>query len=127
MSGPFILAFGVWMLLTADFSWVNLIVGALAALLVSFLPIHKFSAWQLVRLIVAVLLRLPMALWESFRMVVGSYPNESSSSVDVEQPENKWAVFCQTFIITFTPRSLVISEEVDEKVDIHSLEGKKPS
>ena len=125
MSGPFILAFGIWMLLTADVSWPNIIVGALAALGVSFLPRYRFSAWQMVRLFISILIRIPLALWESFRMVAGSYPNESSSLMNVEQPQNKWAVFCQTFIITFTPRTLVVSEEVDGKVRLHSLEGKK--
>lgn len=124
MSGPFILAFGVWMLLTADFSWANVLVGLFAAGLVSLLPRHRFSAWQLLRLIISTLIRVPMALWESFCIVFLPHPNERISGRKLDHPENRWSVFCQTFIITFTPRSLVISED-DEEVRIHSLEREK--
>jgi multicomponent Na+:H+ antiporter subunit E len=125
MSGPIILAFGLWMLLTADFSWPNAVVGLLGAVMVSRLPLHRFSAWQLLCLLIAALVRLPQVLWESFLIVVLPHPHEQISTRKVRQPGNHWAVFCQTFIITFTPRSLVISEEDGGEVRLHSLERRK--
>lgn len=124
MSGPIILAFGIWMLLTADFSWPNAVVGLLGAVMVSRLPLYRFSAWQLVVLIVSTLVRVPSALWESFRIVLLPHPYEQVSTRKVHHPENRWAVFCQTFIITFTPRSLVVGEEGGE-LHIHSLERRE--
>ena len=125
MSGPIILAFGLWMLLTAEFSWPNAVVGMLGAIMISRLPLHRFSAWQLLCLLAAALVRLPQMLWESFCIVILPHPHEQISTRRLHHPGNYWAVFCQTFIITFTPRSLVISEEDDGEIRIHSLERKR--
>ncbi|WP_372808889.1 Na+/H+ antiporter subunit E [Pontiella sp.] len=126
MSGPFILAFGIWMLLTADFSRTNALAGLVAAALVALLPKHRFSAWQLFRLILSVLIRVPMAIWESACIVFIPHPNERISTEKIQHPQNRWSIFCQSFIITFTPRSLVVSED-DDEIRIHSLEPGDPS
>ncbi len=125
MTGPVLLAFGIWMLFTADFSWPNAAVGLAGSLLVSMLHRHRFSAWQLVYLIGAALIRLPLAVWESFLIVIVPHRYERIVSRRISDPGNPWAVFCQTFIITFTPRSLVVSEEEDGQVQLHSLERKE--
>jgi multisubunit Na+/H+ antiporter MnhE subunit len=114
------------MLLTADFSWVNALMGLIAAAQVAWMPKYRFSAWQLFRLILAALTRVPVAIWESFRIVFIPHPNERISSRKLLPPKSRWSIFCQTFIITFTPRSLVVSEDGDE-IHIHSLEPRKPS
>lgn len=122
MSGPFILAFGIWMLLTADFSWVNAAVGLAAAAVVSFLPRHRFSAWQLIRLVLSGLIRFPIALWETLLMVLLPHKLERTHRIKLKTPNNPWGIFCQTFITTFTPRTLVVSEEEDDELLLHSIE-----
>ena len=126
MSGPLLLAFGIWMLLTADFTWSNLVVGFSGAVIVSLLPVHRFSAWQLIYLILSTLVRLPQVVWEAFLIVILPHRYERISSRRVIHANNPWAVFCQTFIITLTPRSLVISEGEKGKVRLHVLERKEP-
>ena len=125
MTGPVLLAFGIWMLLTSDFSWLNAGIGLAGSILVSRLHRYRFSAWQLICLLGAALIRLPQAVWESFMIVLLPHRYERVSVRRVTDPQNPWAVFCQTFIITFTPRSLVISEEEEGEVRLHSLERKE--
>jgi multicomponent Na+:H+ antiporter subunit E len=125
MTGPVLLALGIWMLFTADFSWPNVVVGLFASLLVSMLNRHRFSAWQLACLILTALIRLPWAIWESFLIVVIPHRHERVSFRRISDPENPWAIFCQTFIITFTPRSLVVGEEKNGQLQLHSLEKRE--
>jgi multicomponent Na+:H+ antiporter subunit E len=127
MTGPILLAFGIWMLFTSDFSWTNAVIGLAASVLVSLLNRHHFSARQLIGLIGTALIRLPQAIWESFMIVLLPHRHERISTYRMVDPKNPWAVFCQTFIVTFTPRSLVISEEKDGEVRTHSLERKERS
>ena len=122
MTGPVLLAFGIWMLFTADFSWLNVAVGLAASFAVSLLNLHRFSAWQLVRLIGTALLHLPVAVWESLCIVLLPHRHERMALRTVRDPGNPWAVFCQTFVITFTPRTLVCSEEEDGQLQLHSIE-----
>jgi multicomponent Na+:H+ antiporter subunit E len=127
MSGPILLAFGIWMLLTADFSWLNAAVGLAGAVMVSLLPKHRFSAGQLLYLILSGLVRLPQALWEAFLVVLLPHRHERFIRQKMIHARNPWAVFCQTFIICFTPKSLVVSGEEEGKVRVHVLERKEPS
>lgn len=119
MSGPVLLAFGIWMLLTSEFTWVNVMIGMLGSGIASLLHPYRFSAWQLFVLIGLTLLHLPQAVWETFMMVLIPHRYETLAQKTVRNPENPWAVFCQTFIITLTPRTLVISEEFNGTVRLH--------
>ena len=126
MSGPVLLAFGMWMLLTADFTWPNALVGLAGAVVVSRIPKHRFSAWQLIYLILSVLVHLPQAVWETCRIVLRPHRHERISAHRFFQAGNPWAVFCQTLIICFTPRTLVISEQRGAEVQVHTLERGDP-
>lgn len=125
MSGPVLLAFGIWMLLTADFSGTNAAVGFIAAVLVSRLVRYRFSAGQLLYLILSGLVRLPQAVWESLLMVLLPHRRERIASRRLAHATNPWAVFCQTLIATFTPCSLVIREEERGELRLHLLERKE--
>lgn len=125
MTGPILLAFGIWMLFTADFSWLNAMIGLVGSMAVSRFHHSRFSAWQLIRLLGAALIRLPQAVWESFMIVLLPHRYERVSLRRVIDPQTPWSVFCQTFLITFTPRSLVISPEEEGDVRLHSLERKE--
>jgi multisubunit Na+/H+ antiporter MnhE subunit len=125
MSGPVMLAFGIWMLLTADFSWPNALLGLIGALLVAPLPKYRFSAGQLLYLILSVLVRLPQAILETFLIVCLPHRYEKRVPCKVAQARNPWAVFCQTLILTLTPRSLVVSAPEKGTVELHRLERKE--
>ena len=71
------------------------------------------------------LLHLPQAVWETFLMVLIPHRYETIVQKTVRNPENPWSVFCQTFIITLTPRTLVISEEINGTVRLHIVNRKE--
>jgi multicomponent Na+:H+ antiporter subunit E len=127
MSGVILLAFGLWMLLTMDVSWLNVGIGLMAAVMVSWLPKYKFSAVQLLLFILLTLLRLPQAVWEALLVVFLSHPYEHIARETLIDTDTPWAVFRQVFLITFTPKTLVISDVDDQgQVYRHTLERKAP-
>ena len=125
MTGPILLAFGIWMLFSSDYSWLNAVIGLAGSFVAALCSQYRFSAWQLVRLIAAALIRLPQAVWESFMIVVFPHRFEKISYQDVDHPRNPWLIFCQTLLVTFTPRSLVINIISDDKIKLHSLERRE--
>jgi multicomponent Na+:H+ antiporter subunit E len=124
MSGPVLLAFSVWMLLTSEFTWANAAIGLAGSVVASLLHPYRFSAWQFMELVGLTVLHLPQAIWETALMVCVPHRYEKTAQKDVRNPENPWSVFCQTFIITLTPRTLVISEEKNGKIRLHLVSRK---
>ncbi|MDF7825121.1 Na+/H+ antiporter subunit E [Pontiellaceae bacterium B12227] len=122
MTGPVLLAFCIWMLLTAEFSWLNAFIGLAGSMVVGLLNPYRFSARQLIHLWARVLIRLPQALWEALLIVLLPHRHERIAEQPVDHPESPWSVFSQTFLITFTPKSLVISEERDGRMQLHTVE-----
>lgn len=124
MSGAVLLAFCLWMLLTAEFSFANVGIGFGAAVLVSWLPKYRFSALQLLMLLWATVIRLPQALGQAFYIVLWSHDYEYITRLPLQHRRDPWRTFCQIFLITYTPKSLVMSDEEDGCVQVHSLERK---
>lgn len=122
MSGTVLFAFVLWLLLTSDFSWGNVSMGLIGALLVSWVPKHRFSVSQLVSLVAGTLLRVPLALWQALYLICNPGLVERVERVPIKNPENPWSCFRQVFLITFTPKSVVISDEQEGQVQLHSLE-----
>ncbi|MCK8600364.1 Na+/H+ antiporter subunit E [Desulfoferrobacter suflitae] len=127
MSGPILLSFLFWVLLTADFSWVNLTVGALASVAVAFLPKHKVSAWRMSVTGIRILTMLPAAVGQAIQIMVLPHRYERIYSDRLEESGNAWKVFEAVFLITLTPKSLAISEVSEEKINVHELERKTRS
>ncbi len=124
MSGAVLLAFGLWMLLTTEFSLVNACFGWVVAVLVSWLPKYRFSALQLLHLLGATLFRLPQALAQAIWIVLMPHGHERTVHLPLQRPQDPWRSFCEVFLITYTPKSLVVSDEEDGIVQVHSLERK---
>jgi multicomponent Na+:H+ antiporter subunit E len=115
------------MLLTSDFSVSNSLIGLAGAVVVSGLPTVRFTARQLLCLMGATLALLPQALVQSCAMVLRSHDHEVVTPEPLRRPEDPWGAFHQVFLITFTPKTLVISHEEAGRVQVHSLERKECS
>ena len=124
MSGPVLLAFSLWMLLTSDLSWPNALIGFAASLLVSLLQPYRFSAAQFLQLAGLTVLNLPRAIFETFLLVFVPHRFERIETHELKKPGDPWSVFMETFLITFTPMTLVTSSEEDGRIHIHVVSRK---
>lgn len=124
-GGPILLSFCIWMLLTGVYTLSNALIGLLAACVVSLVTRHRYSAWQLIYLIISMLVWLPKVLWETLLIVLLPHRHERMSTHTVMHARNPWAVFSQTLVITLTPKTLVVGEEKKGELKIHSIERKE--
>jgi multisubunit Na+/H+ antiporter MnhE subunit len=125
-GGPILLSFCIWMLLTGVYTVSNGLIGLLAACAVSLVTRHRYSAWQLLYLVISMLVWIPKMLWESLLIVLMPHRHERISTRPIRYVRNPWAVFSQTLVITLTPKSLVVGEEKKGQLKIHSVERKEP-
>ena len=125
MSGPVFLAFGIWMLLTSAFTVLNALIGFVAAVAVSLLQPYRFSVVQLLQLAARTVLNLPRAVFETFLLVFVPHRHEGMKTHQLKKPDDPWSAFVETFIITFTPLTLVAGAEKDGKIQIHVVSRKE--
>lgn len=122
MTGPLLLAFGIWMLFTADLHWSNVVIGLIGSTAAARFCRYRFSAWQLFMLMLSALVRLPLAIWQSILIVFLPYRRERLTLEKMVDTDSPWKVFCQTFLITLTPRSVVIRQLNDGRLEVHHLD-----
>ena len=127
MSGPVILAFCIWMLLTADSSWPNVVMGLAASLLVARFFIYPFSALQFFSFLLSFFLRFFQATWEALLILCLPHRYERITRYQVPDARNPWAVFSRAMVLTFTPKSLVIRTREKGVLELHRLERKEDS
>jgi multicomponent Na+:H+ antiporter subunit E len=120
--GTFILRLTIWFLLTANLGIVNLILGLAFALL---LP-RPFAAspplGKLIRHLGRVLIAIPQAYYEAVQMMIYPHNRERIFLERATSPNIPALVFLDIFLITFTPKTLVIRERETGEYEIHSLE-----
>jgi multisubunit Na+/H+ antiporter MnhE subunit len=121
MSGPILLTYCIWLLLTADFRWINLLVGLVVSVVVSRVFTYRFSAFQLIYLVLSFAIRIFQALWELVVIIFRPYRGEKVQQVQLAHTRNPWAVFCQTMIISLTPKTLVTKTDKTGRAEVHVL------
>jgi multicomponent Na+:H+ antiporter subunit E len=114
MIGYFCLCMTIWVLLTANFGWVNLLIGVLMSLLLSRGATTAHS-WQ--ELLVSgwkILLAIPQAYAEAIELILRPHTYETIENEPL--PARRFAtkgdtpglVFLDIFLITFTPKTTVL-------------------
>jgi multicomponent Na+:H+ antiporter subunit E len=123
--GPFILRLTFWLLLTANLGLVNLILGISFALL---LP-RPFDAspplGKLIKRLGRILMAIPQAYYEAVQMMIYPHRREKIVLEKATSPNIPALVFLDIFLITFTPKTLVIRERETGEYEVHCLERSK--
>jgi multicomponent Na+:H+ antiporter subunit E len=114
MIGYFCLCMTIWVLLTANFGWVNLVIGVLISLLLS-RGATATKHWQ--ELLVSgwkILVAIPQAYAEAIELILRPHLYETLEQEPL--PPRRFAtkgdtpglVFLDIFLITFTPKTTVL-------------------
>ena len=121
------LRLGFWLLLTADFSMMNITIGVLAALLLPRkkgprLPLMAWlqGAWKVIKL-------LPIAYLESFSLLIHAHTEEEVTTSPIGKDRNPWLLFLKIFLINFSPKSIVLQVEKHRSMQIHQIRRRNRS
>ena len=121
MVGTILLRLTLWLLLTANFTGVNLLVGlGVAVLLPGGMRVRRNWA-ELGRGLGQMLRAIPQAYWEAVEMMVNPHTQEKIQVQAVAPDRTPGLIFLDTFLITFTPKTIVLNYQEPEGYVVHHL------
>ena len=115
----------VWFLLTADISLANLIIGVCVSLV---LPLGYPSSTQLKDWFQAfwkIVLAIPIAYAEAIEMVFRPHLYEEVTLEQVKPNRTPGLIFLDIFLITFTPKTIVLKYREDGWYEVHRVVRRK--
>ena len=116
----------IWFLLTADFSLANIIIGVCIAL---FLPHGKTSAERLkdwLRVFWEIIVAIPQAYIEAIEIMLRPHSHEEIVTERVKPQRTPGLIFLDIFLITFTPKTIVVKYHEKGWYEVHRIRrGKK--
>lgn len=118
----------IWFLLTADSSPANIIIGVCIALA---LPPYRYKTPTILKdwlyTLWEVLIAIPQAYIEAIEIIVRPHIYEDRTLEKVKPNRTPGLIFLDIFIITFTPKTIVLNyHEEDDRYEVHRVRRKKP-
>jgi len=125
MIGHLILRLTIWLLLTANVSLTNIIIGVIIALL---LPRGKSSPEKLkswLKVIIKIFVAIPVAFIEAFEIIFRPHNQEEIIMEKVKLNRSPLLVFIDIFLITFTPKTIVLKYHEEGWYEVHYIKPRK--
>lgn len=115
-----ILRLTIWFLLTADLSPANIMIGIAIALV---LPGRRYSTpgsikdW--LRALGETIVAIPQAYKEAFEIMLRPHRHEDVTMERVKPQRTPGLIFLDIFIITFTPKTIVLKYHQEGWYEVH--------
>lgn len=119
MIGHLILRLTIWFLLTADFSLANIVIGVVIALVLprSYSPPEPLKEWfDVFR---KILMAIPIAYIEAFELIFRPHRHEDIVMEKVPNHRSPLLIFLDVFLITFTPKTIVVKYHDEGFYEVH--------
>lgn len=116
-----ILRLTIWFLLTSDLSIPNIIIGVSVAFLLPRSSIEKESIKQWIKILGKLLITIPQAYYEALEIMIIPHPYEGLVLERVKQNRSKNLIFLDIFLITFTPKTIVLKYCQEGLFQIHKI------
>ncbi|BAY97289.1 hypothetical protein NIES37_12270 [Tolypothrix tenuis PCC 7101] len=120
-----LLRLAIWFLLTANFTVANIIIGVSIALL---LPHNHQSREKLkdwLRALWQGLKAIPTAYIEALQIIFQPHTQEEIVMERVPARRTPGLIFLDIFIITFTPKTIVVKYHEDGWYEVHRIQRRK--
>lgn len=120
-----ILRLVIWFLLTANLSVANIIIGVCVALL---LPHSRTSLGALrdwLRVLWEVVVAIPQAYLEAFELMFRPHTQEEIVMEQVQPRRSPGLIFLDIFLITFTPKTIVLKYHEDGCYEVHRVRRRR--
>ncbi len=112
----------IWFLLTADFSVVNIIIGISVALLLprSYTSPGKLRDW--LHALWEIVVAIPQAYLEAVEIMLRPHQHEDVVMERVKPRRTPGLIFLDIFLITFTPKTIVLKYHEDGWYEVHRVQ-----
>ncbi len=119
-----ILRLTIWFLLTADYSLANIIIGVAIALLLprSYTSPEALNDW--LRVLWEVVVAIPQAYIEAIQIMLRPHNEEDIVRKRVKSRRTPGLIFLDIFLITFTPKTIVVKYDKAGWYEVHRVKPK---
>lgn len=121
MIGQLILRLTLWFLLTANFSPANILIGVSIAFLLPRQATARESWQEWLRMLWKVLKAIPQAYMEAIEMMFRPHAAEEWVQEPVPPRRSPGLIFLDIFLITFTPKTIVLKHDPQGWYDVHQV------
>lgn len=121
MSGylNIILRLVIWFLLTANLSVANIIIGICVALLLPRGRSVPVALKDWLRVLWKTVVAIPQAYLEAFELIFRPHTHEEIVMERVKPRRSPGLIFLDIFVITFTPKTIVLKYHEDGWYEVH--------
>lgn len=125
MIGHLILRLSIWFLLTSDLSIANIIIGVSIAFLLpcSYTSPEKLKEW--LQVLGKIFLAIPQAYLEAIEIIFRPHTQEDVVLERVNPKRSPRLVFLDIFLITFTPKTIVLKYKEEGFYEVHRVRRNK--
>ncbi|MEG4944749.1 Na+/H+ antiporter subunit E [Microcoleus sp. F4-D5] len=121
MIGQLILRLTIWFLLTADFSLANIAIGIIIAFLLprSSAPPEPLREW--LGVLGNIFRAIPIAYLEAVELIFRPHRHEDVIMEKVPNHRSPLLIFLDVFLITFTPKTIVVKYHEEGFYEVHRV------
>jgi multicomponent Na+:H+ antiporter subunit E len=125
MVGSLILRLSIWFLLTSDLSPTNIIIGVMIALILprGYTSPENLKEW--LRVIVKLIAAIPIAFKEAIEIMLYPHHHEEIVMEKVKKKRSLPLIFLDIFLITFTPKTIVLKYHEEGWYEVHEIRRKR--
>jgi multicomponent Na+:H+ antiporter subunit E len=127
MIGSLILRLTIWFLLTANFSLANVLIGVAVALLLPRSRSRSASLGEWLQGLKRVIIAFVQAYVEAFELLFRPHLDEDVVIERVTSGRSPSQIFLDVFLITFTPKTIVLNYREDGGYDVHRVVRRRPT
>jgi multicomponent Na+:H+ antiporter subunit E len=120
-----ILRLTIWFLLTADFSVANIIIGVSIALLLPGRQKVPEALRDWLRVLGEVIVAIPQAYIEAFEIIFRPHNHEDVIMERVKPQRTPGLIFLDIFLITFTPKTIVLKYHEHGWYEVHRVRRRR--
>ncbi|AZB72920.1 Na+/H+ antiporter subunit E [Synechococcus elongatus] len=127
MIGHFLLRIIIWFLLTANFELPNIIIGIIVALSLPYIPLFKSTdkIQDLLKSLWQIAIAIPQAYLEAFQLILHPHRQEEIVIERIKSERSPRLVFLDIFLITLTPKTVVLKYNEQGWYEVHRVRRKK--
>ena len=116
-----ILRLAIWFLLTADLSVANILLGTAIALILprGYPAPEKLQEWF--KVMGKIIVAIPQAYFEAIEMILRPHNREEITMERVKPGRSPGLIFLDIFLITFTPKTIVLKYHQRGCYEVHQV------
>lgn len=121
MIGHLILRLSIWFLLTSDLSTANIVIGVIVAFVLprSYPSSERLKDWF--QILGKIIITLPQAYLEAVEIILRPHQYEDIIRERVQLERSPRLIFLDIFLITFTPKTIVLRYHQDGWYEVHRV------